>query len=325
MSLVDRMPALFAFSPEALEASLHAIAALTGLQVCQVPTLLAADPSLLLQPDRLKVNLRGLAAALGVSGSEVAAMGGREPTVLALQGAQVAARLAELQSSFRASRERAVKAVLEAPGLLVAEQGATEAQLQALESAAHTDRELLAPIILARPSLLATPPDIFAQRVSHLARKARVPAEQVLRNSPQGPNLLAASSCFIDRHCRELASTLGPQGCGTHATGPDGECVVACMLVHQPQLVSQHVGAVASKWQLVGALVHGHAGWAEQLAGCGPADRAWLLCLPYMTVARLRFLADYGLQGEVGLLDATRVSDALFHTQYPAFREWLRN
>lgn len=68
------------------------------------------------------------------------------------------------------------------------------------------------------------------------------------------------------------------------------------MLVHQPQLVSQHVGAVASKWQLVGALVHGHAGWAEQLAGCGPADRAWLLCLPYMTVARLRFLADYGLQ-----------------------------
>lgn len=68
-----------------------------------MPTLLAADPSLLLQPDRLKVNLRGLAAALGVSGSEVAAMGGREPTVLALQGAQVAARLAELQSSFRVS------------------------------------------------------------------------------------------------------------------------------------------------------------------------------------------------------------------------------
>ncbi len=68
-----------------------------------MPTLLSADPSLLLHPDRLKANLRGLAAALGVAGSEVAAMGGREPSVLALQGGQVAARLAELQSSFRVS------------------------------------------------------------------------------------------------------------------------------------------------------------------------------------------------------------------------------
>ncbi|GIL82980.1 hypothetical protein Vretifemale_11663, partial [Volvox reticuliferus] len=61
MALVHRCPDLFRFSPQALAATLEALAELTGLQVVQVPQLVSADPHLLLRPDRLKTNMRELA------------------------------------------------------------------------------------------------------------------------------------------------------------------------------------------------------------------------------------------------------------------------
>lgn len=52
------------------------------------------------------------------------------PCILVISPGSVFALASFGAPALQASRERAVKAVLEAPGLLVAEQGATEAQLQ---------------------------------------------------------------------------------------------------------------------------------------------------------------------------------------------------
>ncbi|GFR44125.1 hypothetical protein Agub_g5288, partial [Astrephomene gubernaculifera] len=58
LSMARSCPYIFALSPEALSATLSALTTLTGLQPHQLPSLAAADPALLLQPDRLKHNMR---------------------------------------------------------------------------------------------------------------------------------------------------------------------------------------------------------------------------------------------------------------------------
>ncbi|KAG2490776.1 hypothetical protein HYH03_010699 [Edaphochlamys debaryana] len=472
MQLVQRCPALFAFSPEALGATMGAISALTGLQPHQLPQLVAADPSLLLQPDRLKANMRGLAQALGVPLPEIVSLASREPAVLALSGAEAEARVEAVAGLLLPQDGSAValtRALLDAPGaLLQPEPSELEGQLRALEAAlgpvvgpsgrptapcssaspstqpaaadANTRpqaergsappcsgeascsvrgsveggcraegsggeartvdpalRQAVAAVVLARPSLLGTPPEILAGRVAHLARKAGVPGMQVLHAVPAGPNLLAASSCFVDRHCAALAQTLGLEQGGPGAlrrdpaltsgilrpssttpsatpstipstaasaartpspaatssgsastSAPSGalasdptiaaavaaaaaacaaaeaEAEAARMLVARPELLGQHVTALAAKWQLLGGLLGSDPAWARAVADTGAGQRAELLALPYTTVARLRYLADRGLQASVQPLEAVRLSDALFHYAHPGFKDWLR-
>ncbi|KAG2442129.1 hypothetical protein HYH02_009618 [Chlamydomonas schloesseri] len=492
MALVGRCPDLFAFSPAALEATLEAVAALTGLQRVVVPQLVAADPGLLLAPDRLKGNMRELGQVLQVPPTEVVNMAAREPAVLALGGAEAAARLEALAAALLLAGRPAlplrhsqlVEAVLAAPGALLAPPPeAIQAQLEALEAAlapllpteeleevtaqlepasasaaaaasaaaeaaplsaspspsptappastssvdgplpaaspapssssssssppspwppaataAHEHqppqphqppqsqqpqppqkqhhvlplRALTAPLVLAKPSLLATPPELVAGRVAHLAAKARISAAQVLLAAPAGPNLLAASSCHIDRHCAAMAASLGtalrfppppppppspqapasattvdsgharrqPQRQQQHsgqqrrqlreveaarAYAADPEAAAAAALVAEPRLLAQHVNAVAAKWQLLAAIGSTSAVWAARLKAATVAERAELLVLPYTHVARLRFLADRDMQDAVDLVAAVRLSDALFHFQFPGFREWLRS
>ncbi|KAG2434600.1 hypothetical protein HXX76_007495 [Chlamydomonas incerta] len=486
MALVGRCPDLFAFSPAALEATLEAVAALTGLQRVVVPQLVAADPRLLLQPDRLKANIRELGQVLQVPTTEVINMAAREPAVLALGGAEAAARLEALAAALLLAGRPAlplrhsqlVEAVLAAPGALLAPPPETvHAQLESLEaalapllpaaeleavsarleppppvaavaataapaapaavdaaeaasgastpeaapaagavasppagapaaaaasastssttssstnsSASHSPapaaaaahvlplRALTAPLVLSKPSLLTTPPELLAGRVAHLAAKARLSAAQVLLAAPAGPNLLAASSCHVDRHCAAMAASLGTalrfpppppppdatdatpaatsgvgagSGAGYSRSGrrqqqqplerereqqrereaveayhTDPEAAAAAALVAEPRLLGQHVNAVAVKWQLLAAIGATSQAWSARLKAASVAERAELLVAPYTAVARLRFLADRELQDDIDLVSAVRLSDALFHIQFPAFREWLRS
>lgn len=313
MLLVQRCPDTFSFSPEAMAASVQAIASLTGLQACQVPQLLLADPSLLLQPDNLKLNLQELSQALQVPPQEVAQLAAREPQVLALTGQQAEARVSALSEILQATPRRVVESVLDSPGLLVQTPEEVEAQLDALQAFLAASRDLVAPVVLAKPSLLGTPPQLLAQRAQHLAAAAGLDAHDVLRRAAAGPDLLAASSCFTERRCRELGEQLG---CS--------EGHVAHMVVLHPRLLNQPPGTVLSKWRLVCNLAATHGAWTAQLGDLNPNERGALLEASYVTMARLRYLVDLGLQKEVELLAAVAVSDVQWLLQYPAFKDWLR-
>ncbi|KXZ53616.1 hypothetical protein GPECTOR_6g533 [Gonium pectorale] len=239
--LLGRCPEVYALSPEALGATLEAVAELTGLQPHQVPQLVAADPALLLQPDRLKDNMRGLAEALCVEPRQLPGVVSREPGLLALSGPQLEQRLEALEELLLGALEAAFEAAMAAPG------PGTRRQRQAPDAASRT--------------------------------------------------LPAAAAA-----------------------------VVAAMLVAAPRLLGQNVGALVAKWQLLAALCSKAAAptWAARLAAATVPERAELLDLPFTHLARLRYLSDFGLQGEVDPLEAVRASDELFQLQYPNFKQWLR-
>eukprot|EP00798_Chlamydomonas_sp_ICE-L_P015931 gene15931-22065_t len=325
MIMVDQAPSVFHMEPDVMEVGLGlgmtiaAIADLLGLQTCQVPALLYAQPKILLQPDILKENFRNLGFMLGLPPSEISQMVIREPLVLSLSPEQAQQRMGSLCEALSCTPMQLSHAIAQWPELLLQESGSvsdwvhsTTACCEALLSSkvvstlkanlglitkeqqqeqqrqqAEEDKAskqlppLLQDILRAKPSLMNIPGDIIASRLMHFYHKCHE----------------AGSTRYTS--IADVVRSL--------AAGPDSLAVTSC-----------HLDRRASE---TASVIHlqNHTEYYEMLL-----SQPELLSTSATVLSHKLMLVDQSLVHEdTDAIALLKLGDVGFRKQYPTYAKWL--
>ncbi|GLI66728.1 hypothetical protein VaNZ11_010668 [Volvox africanus] len=222
--LVLSQPGLLTHSPVTLRSRLSGLCSLFNVEPSLAAVLASHHPGLLVvNGGELTERAGTLAEALKLSKQQTVAVLRRQPRALLVSSEILRNRLRALTSQLELPCGEALgTVVLNAPRVLVLEEGEVERGLTELQGLLQISRDRTVALASEHPVLLVTHVSVLQERLRTLADLAQLPLDKIRLVVVDTPSLLAKSSAIMRKAVAEAEGIRGVQGDSTKtsANGP---------------------------------------------------------------------------------------------------------